>query len=109
MNCRRKIATSGININHSKRATLRRSAGHRPQETNLFTGTVRENIRYGRLDATDEEVEAAAMMANADDFIRRLPQGYDTVLTGNELQPCPRASGSSWPSPAAPLAGPSGP
>ena len=53
------------------------------QDTNLFTGTVRENIRYGNLDATDEEVEAAAVLANADDFIRRLPQGYDTMLTGN--------------------------
>ena len=53
------------------------------QDTNLFTGTVRENIRYGRLDATDEEVEVAAKLANADEFIHRLPQGYDTMLTDN--------------------------
>ena len=53
------------------------------QETNLFTGTVADNIRYGKLDATDEEIRAAAKLANADGFIRRLPQGYDTVLTGN--------------------------
>ena len=53
------------------------------QETNLFTGTIMENIRYGKLDATDEEVYAAAKLANADDFIRLLPNGYDTVITGN--------------------------
>ena len=78
-----KIRYDGININHIKKSDLRRSLGIVLQETNLFTGTVRENIRYGRLDATDDEVEAAAVLANADDFIRRLPQGYDTVLTGN--------------------------
>ena len=71
------------------------------QDTNLFTGTVRENIRYGNLDATDEEVEAAAVLANADDFIRRLPQGYDTMLTGNGAN-LSRASGSCWPSPGPP-------
>ena len=78
-----KIRYDGININKIKKPDLRRSLGIVLQDTNLFTGTVRENIRYGNLDATDEEVEAAAVLANADDFIRRLPQGYDTMLTGN--------------------------
>ena len=78
-----KIRYDGININKIKKADLRRSLGIVLQDTNLFTGTVRENIRYGNLAATDEEVEAAAVLANADDFIRRLPQGYDTMLTGN--------------------------
>ena len=62
---------------------MRRSLGIVLQDTNLFTGTVMDNIRYGRLDATDEECIAAAKLANADDFIRRLPQGYNTVLRGN--------------------------
>ena len=78
-----KIRYDGININKIRKSDLRRSLGIVLQDTNLFTGTVRENIRYGNLDATDEEVEAAAVLANADDFIRRLPQGYDTMLTGN--------------------------
>ena len=78
-----KIHYDGISINDIKKPDLRRSLGIVLQDTNLFTGTVRENIRYGNLDATDEEVEAAAQLANADDFIRRLPQGYDTMLTGN--------------------------
>ena len=78
-----KIRYDGININKIKKADLRRSLGIVLQDTNLFTGTVMENIRYGKLDATDEEVYAAAKLANADDFIRRLPQGYDTLLTGN--------------------------
>ena len=78
-----KIHYDGISINDIKKPDLRRSLGIVLQVTNLFTGTVRENIRYGNLDATDEEVEAAAVLANADDFIRRLPQGYDTMLTGN--------------------------
>ena len=78
-----KIRYDGISINNIKKPDLRRSLGIVLQDTNLFTGTVRENIRYGNLDATDEEVEAAAALANADDFIRRLPQGYDTMLTGN--------------------------
>ena len=78
-----KIHYDGISINDIKKPDLRRSLGIVLQDTNLFTGTVRENIRYGNLDATDEEVEAAAVLANADDFIRRLPQGYDTMLTGN--------------------------
>ena len=77
-----KIRYDGININKIKKDDLRRSLGIVLQETNLFTGTVRENIRYGKLDATDEEVEAAAILANAHEFIMRLPQGYDTMLTG---------------------------
>lgn len=78
-----KIRYDGININKIKKPDLRRSLGMVLQDTNLFTGTVRENIRYGKLDATEEEVIAAAKLANADDFIRRLPDGYDTVLTGD--------------------------
>ena len=78
-----KIRYDGININKIKKADLRRSLGLVLQETNLFTGTVMENIRYGRLDATDEECRAAARLAGADDFITRLPQGYDTLLTNN--------------------------
>ena len=78
-----KIRYDGININKIKKADLRRSLGIVLQDTHLFTMTVRENIRYGRLDAIDEEVEAAAKLANADGFIRRLPKGYDTVLTGD--------------------------
>ena len=78
-----KIRYDGININKIKKADLRRSLGVVLQETNLFTGTVMENIRYGRLDATDEECIHAAKLANAHDFIRRLPKGYDTELTGN--------------------------
>lgn len=78
-----KIRYDGININKIKKADLRRSLGIVLQDTHLFTMTVRENIRYGRLDATDEEVVAAAKLANADGFIRRLPKGYDTVLTGD--------------------------
>lgn len=78
-----KIRYDGININKIKKSDLRRSLGVVLQEVNLFTGTVMENIRYGRLDATDEECIAAARLANADDFITRLPDGYDTMLTGN--------------------------
>ena len=78
-----KIRYDGININKIKKADLRRSLGIVLQDTHLFSMSVRENIRYGRRDATDEEVEAAAKLANADGFIRRLPQGYDTVLTGD--------------------------
>ena len=78
-----KIRYDGININKIKKADLRRSLGIVLQDTHLFSMSVRENIRYGRLDATDEEVEAAAKLANADGFIRRLPQGYDTILTGD--------------------------
>ncbi len=78
-----KIRYDGININKIKKADLRRSLGIVLQDTHLFTATVKENIRYGKLNATDEEVYAAAKLANADQFIRRLPNGYDTVLTGD--------------------------
>ncbi len=78
-----KIRYDGININKIKKADLRASLGMILQDTNLFTGTVMDNIRYGKLDATDEECIAAAKLAGADDFITRLPQGYDTQLSGN--------------------------
>ncbi len=78
-----KIRYDGININKIKKSDLRRSLGIVLQDTNLFTGTVMENIRYGRLDATDEECIEAAKTANADDFICRLPDGYNTMLTNN--------------------------
>ena len=78
-----KIRYDGININKIKKTDLRRSLGIVLQDTNLFTGTVMENIRYGKLDATDEECINAAKLANAHDFINRLPEGYDTELTGN--------------------------
>ena len=78
-----KIRYDGININKICKSDLRRSLGVVLQDTNLFTGTVMDNIRYGKLDATDEECIAAAKLANAHDFISRLPQGYDTELTGN--------------------------
>ena len=78
-----KIRYDGININKIKKADLRRSLGVVLQDTNLFTGTVMDNIRYGKLDATDEECIAAAKLANADDFITRLPEGYNTMLTAN--------------------------
>ncbi len=78
-----KIRYDGINVNKIKKDDLRRSLGVVLQDTNLFTGTVMDNIRYGRLDATDEECIAAAKLANADDFICRLPDGYNTMLTNN--------------------------
>ena len=78
-----KIRYDGININKIKKDDLRRSLGIVLQDTNLFTGTVMENIRYGRLDATDEEVYKAAKIANAYDFITRLPEGFNTMLTGD--------------------------
>ena len=78
-----KIRYDGININKIKKADLRHSLGMVLQDTHLFTGTVMENIRYGKLDATDEEVIAAAKLANADGFIRHLEHGYDTMLTGD--------------------------
>ncbi len=78
-----KIRYDNININKIKKADLRRSLGIVLQDTHLFTGTVRDNIRYGKLDATEEEIVAAAKLANADGFIRRLPHGYDTMLKGD--------------------------
>ena len=78
-----KIRYDGININKIKKADLRRSLGVVLQDVNLFTDTVMENIRYGNPNATDEECIAAARLANADGFIRMLPQGYDTVLQGD--------------------------
>ena len=77
-----KIRYDGININKIRKADLRRSLGIVLQDTSLFTGTIRDNIRYGYLEATDQEIEAAAQLAGADDFIRRLPEGYDTVIDG---------------------------
>ncbi len=78
-----KIRYDGININKIKKSDLRKSLGLVLQETNLFTGTVAENIRYGKLDASDEEVREAARLSGADDFISRLPKGYDTMITNN--------------------------
>lgn len=78
-----KIRYDDINVNKIKKADLRRSLGIVLQDTHLFTGTVKENIRFGKLDATEEEIVAAAKLANADGFIRRLPNGYDTMLTGD--------------------------
>ena len=78
-----KIRYDGININKIKKSDLRRSLGIVLQDTNLFTGTVKENIRYGNLDATDEQIIEAAKLANAHSFISRLPDGYDTLLTNN--------------------------
>ena len=81
-----KIRYDGININKIKKDDLRKSIGIVLQDTNLFTGTVKDNIRYGKLDATDEEIYEAAKIANAYDFITRLPEGFDTMLTGNGSQ-----------------------
>ena len=97
-----KIRYDDININKIKKADLRRSLGIVLQDTHLFTGTIKENIRYGKLDATDEEVVNAAKLAHADGFIRMLPNGYDTHLSGDgeELS---RGKGSSSRSPGQPL------
>lgn len=81
-----KIRYDGININKIKKGDLRRSLGMVLQDVNLFTGTIKENIQYGKEEATEEEVIAAAKLANAHDFIMRLPQGYDTMLSGNGAQ-----------------------
>ena len=81
-----KIRFDGININKIKKGDLRKSIGIVLQDTNLFTGTVADNIRYGKLDATEEEIEKAAKIANAYDFITRLPEGFNTMLTGNGSQ-----------------------
>ena len=78
-----KIRYDGININKIKKSDLRRSLGMVLQDTNLFTGTIMDNIRYGKLDASDDECVAAAKLANAHDFITRLPEGYNTMLTGD--------------------------
>lgn len=78
-----KIRYDGININKIKKSDLRRAIGIVLQDTNLFTGTVLDNIRYGRLDASDEDCISAAERVGADDFISRLPEGYHTLLTGN--------------------------
>ena len=96
-----KIRYDGININKIKKSDLRRSLGIVLQDTCLFTGTVMENIRYGNLDACDEECIAAARLAGADDFIRRLPDGYNTMLAAT-ARTFRRASASCWPSPARP-------
>lgn len=84
-----KIRYDGININKIKKADLRRSLGIILQDTVLFTGTVMENIRYGKLDATDEECIGAARLAGAHDFITRLPEGYQTVIDGNGIESVP--------------------
>ena len=96
-----KIRYDGININKIKKTDLRRSLGIVLQDTHLFTGTVMENIRYGRLEATDEECVAAAKLANADSFIRRLPDGYQTVWSTVSNRPAPSAAcaGSTIPKP----------
>ena len=78
-----KIRYDGININKIKKSDLRRSLGIVLQDTHLFTGTIKDNIRFGKLDATEEEIIAAAKLANADSFIRKLPDGYDTMLVGD--------------------------
>ena len=78
-----KIRYDGINVNKIAKSDLRRSLGIVLQDTHLFTGTIAENIRFGKLDATDEEVKAAAKLANAESFIKKLPEGYDTMLTGD--------------------------
>ena len=78
-----EITFDGINVKNIEKDSLRRSLGIVLQDTHLFTGTIAENIRFGKLDATDEEVRAAAKIANADSFIRRLPQGYDTMVTSD--------------------------
>ena len=88
-----KIRYDGININKIKKADLRRSLGIVLQDTHLFTGTIMDNIRYGKLDATDEEIYAAAQLAHADQFIKMLPKGYDTMLT-NDGEELSRARGS---------------
>ena len=78
-----KIRFDGININKIKKADLRHSLGMILQDTNLFTGTIRENIKFGKLDASDDEVVAAAKLANAHDFIMMMKDGYDTFITNN--------------------------
>ena len=95
------ITYDGIDVKAIRKDDLRRSLGAVLQDTHLFTGTIMDNIRYGRLDATDEECVAAAKSANAHSFIRRLPDGYQTMVTGDGAT-CPRASASCWPLPGRP-------
>ena len=93
------ISVDGYDIRDVKKETLRTRLGIVLQDTYLFTGTVRENIRYGRLDATNQEVEAAARLANAHQFIHRLPDGYDTLTFRARQQPKPGGSASCYPLP----------
>ena len=95
-----KIRYDGININKICKADLRRSLGIVLQDTNLFTGTVMENIRYGNLDATDDECIAAAKLAGADDFITRLPDGYAHDADGQRRATLPGPAPAASPSPA---------
>ena len=97
-----KIRYDGININKIRKADLRRSLGIVLQDVNLFTGTVMENIRYGNPDATDDDCIAAAKLANADHFIRMLPDGYNTVLKGDGSEPEPGPAPAAEPSRARP-------
>ena len=92
-----KIRYDGININKIKKDDLRRSLAMVLQDTHLFTGTVRENIRYGNLNATDEQVEKAAKLANAHSFIMLMPEGYDTIINadGSNLSQGQRFGGAS--------------
>src|SRR5699024_7437338 len=80
---RGRVTYDGIDVKDIRKDALRRSLGIVLQDTHLFTGTIADNIRFGKLDATDEEVRQAAQIANADSFIRRLPQGYDTLVTAD--------------------------
>ena len=92
-----KIRYDGININKIRKTDLRRSLSMVLQDTHLFTGTIMDNIRYGKLDATDEEVRAAAKLANADGFISRLPDGYNTDADPATARTCRRVSASCSP------------
>ena len=93
-----RVTYDGIDVRDIKKDDLRRSLGIVLQDTHLFTGTIADNIRFGKLDATDEEVVRAARIANADSFIRRLPQGYDTLVTADGAN-LSQGSGSCWPLP----------
>ena len=94
-----EIRYDGIDITKIKKDDLRRSLGIVLQDTHLFTGTIKDNIRYGNLDATDEQIYNAAKLAHADQFINMLPHGYDTLLSGDGKN-CHRDSASSFPLPA---------
>ena len=95
------VTYDGIDVRDIKKDSLRRSLGIVLQDTHLFTGTIADNIRFGKLDATQKEIERAARIANADSFIRRLPQGYETMVTSDGAN-LSQASGSFWPSPGPP-------